>query len=358
MFGIAGSVLLFTSHAATPTVSLEAESGSISSAASSISDSTASGALAVKFGTSGTITNGEQINASNTGLTGDGVSASSLTPVSGSVTYGSSFNGQTISMKSYTGTVTISGSNITLKDCKIVVSGMNTFAIDITGSNNKVQNCLITSTSGTSYYEGIAIESGTSGNIATRNEISFAENLITTYGTNVTINYNYLHDASHLSNPSAHPDAIEIYGGGPTLIQYNRIVEVDLGDAPINAAPYGPYTLTGLSVFDNFLDNGQSIFIIDNQSSAVPGNAGIQNTRVERNVFGGHTNPDTVNSYGIYAALANNDGRAIAQDEATLTANPNDILWPTSGANANHWGECTGLTPDATGQIAYPRTYL
>jgi hypothetical protein len=48
-FGVIGSVVLFTSHAATPAVSVETESGTVGSPAASLSDTTASGGSAVKF---------------------------------------------------------------------------------------------------------------------------------------------------------------------------------------------------------------------------------------------------------------------------------------------------------------------
>ena len=57
-------------------------------------------------------------------MAGAGVAASSLAS-SGSVTYGTSYNGQTISLKSYTGQVTITGSHITVKDCKLTNGGAN-----------------------------------------------------------------------------------------------------------------------------------------------------------------------------------------------------------------------------------------
>jgi len=356
VFGVIGTLLLYETRAATPTASFEAESGSVSSAASAVADTTASGSSAVKFGTSAAITNGEQMNATNTGLAGDGISASSLTPVSGSVTYGTSFNGQTISMKSYTGTVTISGNNITLKDCKVYTGGLNVDGIVVTGDNDTVQNCLITAPPNQSLSHGVWIPTtGSDSAHIYRNDISRSDNLLTTYGTNVQIMYNYMHETENASDPSDHPDGMEIYGGGPVNIQYNRIVEGDLYDSPINAAPYNNYTLTDMSVVDNFLDNGQAMTLIDNQSTAQPGQAGIRNTRIERNVMGGHSNPDTNGSLGIYAALENYDNRPIVQDEAGLTANPLAILWPTSGANANHWGECSDLVPDKTGQIVLPQ---
>ena len=50
VFGVLGVILVFTSKAATPTATLEAESGVVSSAASSVTDTTASGVHVVKFG--------------------------------------------------------------------------------------------------------------------------------------------------------------------------------------------------------------------------------------------------------------------------------------------------------------------
>src|SRR5882757_2693911 len=50
VFGGLGTALLLTSHAATPTANLEAEDGTVSSAASNVADSTASGVHTVKFG--------------------------------------------------------------------------------------------------------------------------------------------------------------------------------------------------------------------------------------------------------------------------------------------------------------------
>lgn len=52
VFGGLGATLLLTSHAATPTASLEAENGTVSSVASKVTDTTASGGQAAKFGSS------------------------------------------------------------------------------------------------------------------------------------------------------------------------------------------------------------------------------------------------------------------------------------------------------------------
>src|ERR1700733_10933247 len=52
--GIIGTLLLFSSHAATPTVSLEPESGVMADGATSLTDPSVSGGAYAQFGTSTT----------------------------------------------------------------------------------------------------------------------------------------------------------------------------------------------------------------------------------------------------------------------------------------------------------------
>ncbi len=55
VFGVVGCAMLFTSHAATPTASFEAENGTLATNAVSVTDATASGGRAVKFQQQGTV---------------------------------------------------------------------------------------------------------------------------------------------------------------------------------------------------------------------------------------------------------------------------------------------------------------
>jgi hypothetical protein len=291
---------------------------------------------------------GEARNATNTGLAGDAVAASDLTPVSGAVTYGTSYSGQTISLKSYTGTVTLTGSHITIKDCKLTNGGLDSVGFLLRGDHNTVQNCNITAPAGQSMYEPVWVFGDS--NQVLRNNISRGENLLTTYGTNVTIAENYMHDVALDSNPGDHPDGIEVYGGGPTLIRNNRIEEDNQYDAPVNVAPYNGYTVTDLTVQGNFLDNGQSIILLDNQNP----NGFIHNTRVTGNAFGGHQCVDPTYCFGRYHPSLNYDGRHYVQTESALTADPNAVLWPTTGADVNKWEENNDLTPNKNGQVVIP----
>lgn len=293
---------------------------------------------------------GQDMGASNTGFLGD---PATLIPAATTV-YDSTYDGQTITGRAYTHRVDITGTGITIDGCTMTNGGLNSVGFAVFGDGVTIQNCTITSPPGQSMYEPVWLLPGDDGATIRRNNISRGENLMTTYGTNALITENYLHDVALDSNPGDHPDGIEIYGGGPVTISNNRIIEGNLYDSPINAAPYSSYTLTDMTVAGNMLDNGQAMTLIDNQSTAQPGAAGIRNTRILANAMGGHTNPSTVTSFGIYKALENYEGRPTLQTEAQLQANPLGILWPTTGADANYWEETAPLSPNRDGLIVLP----
>src|SRR5215471_17683560 len=312
----------------------------------------------------GTFAPGESLNATNTGYAADGVTASQLTP-QGAITYGTAFNGQTITLKAYTGTVYISGSHITIKDCSLTNGGLNAVGFEMHGSYNTVQNCTITSPAGQSMYEPVWVFGD--HNTVDGVNISRGENALTTYGTNVTIRNSWLHDTSLASQPSDHPDSIEVYGGGNVLILNNRIVEACGGpsstppcpysgqpgmfDSPINVAPYNSYKVQGLTIQGNFLDNGQGATLIDNQNTSCAGATGncLINVKVVGNAFGGHqcpaSNPQCI---GIFTPLENYENRVFVQTDAGLAANPNAIEWPTTGADVNRREESNDIATSST----------
>lgn len=312
----------------------------------------------------GSFAPGQDMHASNTGYAGDGLTAADLTS-QGAITYGSAFNGQTITRKAYTGHVSITGSNITIKDCSLTVSGTNAFGFDIYGTGNRVDHCTITSPAGGEAYEPVFIEPSSIGAQVTYDDISRGENLITTYGNNactsatppaacvgaapVTITNNYLHDSCGCGDP----DGIELYGGSNVSIVNNRINYDGAYEAPINIAPYGSYKVQGVTIRGNFLDHGQAMMLIDNQNTSCPGATGncLVNVKIVGNAMGGHSNPAYL---GIYAALENYENRPFVQDDAGLAGNINAIEWPTTGTPVNEWQETGSLSPNRTGQTVLP----
>jgi len=310
---------------------------------------------------------GESLNATNTGYPAAGANAcpSGLTP-SGPVTYsasGTATNPIVISCVAYTGEVDIEGSYVTVQNCTLTNGGLNSIGFLLNGNHDTIQNCTITSPRNAqggcaqSMYEPIWIFKD--GNTVDGVNISCGENALTTYGTHVTIKNSWLHDAALDSQPSDHPDSIEVYGGGTVTILNNRIVEAcgpcmtgpGMYDSPINVAPYNSYKVQGLTIQGNFLDNGQGATLIDNQNPSCTGATGncLINVKVVGNAFGGHQCPaSNQQCIGIFTSLENYENRVFVQTDAGLAANPNAIEWPTTGPNVNRWEESADIETSST----------
>lgn len=294
----------------------------------------------------GEIAHGSEVNAANTGIAGAGLDAGDLTTTAGT-TY--STNGQTIEGRRFTSTVTITGDNVTLRNCLFdFAGGASTRAIIVgaAASGALVENCTVAPASG-SYYHGVLID-GAVGTTIRACDIARCENAIEDDGDDTVIELSFLHIGDATSNPGGHVDYIEVYAGDNHTIRRNRIGDdtVDV-TAAINVAPwYSAVSVDGVDIDDNFIDGGNVHVLVDLQSSG-----SINNVRVRRNKMGGHTN---VGVFGRYAPLQNNDSRDLVDDDAAQALDPDAILWPSSGADVNTWDECSDLTPDNTGDAIIP----
>ena len=290
----------------------------------------------------GTITHGQQMNATNTGIAYAGLTVGQLTTVGGT-TYSTA--GQVITNMHFTDTVYLNAANITLRNCQIEASGSSTKAVLVNADGALIENCTIVAPGATSGYMGIYMN-GTNLTVR-RCNISKFENNMTIEGGPTLVEYSYLHDSSNVSNTAGHRDCVEVYGGDDVTFRMNRMVHPAGETAVINIAPwYGANNVRRCTVQDCFLDGGNMITLVDLQSTGV-----INYARFLRNKLGGHTDPAVI---GRYAALNNADGRALVGTAAAQTADPNAILWPTSGADVSYWDECADLVPDRTGQIVFP----
>jgi hypothetical protein len=292
-------------------------------------------------------------DATNTGLLGAGISESSLTN-QGTITYGSSSNGQTIRGKRFTGTVTLSGNNITIDGSLFEVPpGMNNIALINTGTGNIIRNSNFRTSPNRSIYIQVHQRDG-SLTVQLCN-ITQGENNITIDGGSLHLDQSFIHDPSGADNPAAHIDGIEVYGGSNHILERSTISnKPDDTVAPINIAPwYGATVVSGTTIQDNYLDGGNIHALIDQQSTG-----GVRFSRFLRNRMGGHTY-----NFGSYDAFSNYESRPYLQTEAALQANPDGILWPTgnSDPDRNIWYYCTNnpfgylnLSPDRTGQTVIP----
>ncbi len=276
---------------------------------------------------------GQSINATNTGLAYAGVLESALTSMAAqTVTTGN----QTITGKTITGMLKLSGDNITVRNCVIVNSGASAFGVVMDGANCRLENCVVRRPANASMLCSVIV--GGTNAVISRCDLSGGENIVTSEGVGTVIEDSYLHDISIISNPSGHADVVEVYDGSAT-IRRNRMVMGATVDGVVNIAPYSAgMAVTSCLIDDNFMDGGQAHVLIDNQAG------GISNVKVRRN---GHT--ASSGGFPAYNALQNNDGRPIVTTEAAQASNPDAILWGTE-ADKNVWGETGSLVPNQTGQ--------
>lgn len=145
VFGGLGTALLLASHAATPAASVETENGTVSSAAGEVSDSSASGGSAVKFGNGSGCTPNPAVTTGFPNNCTTGVPAgTTLTSYTGSMTIASG----TIDSKIINGDVTVTGT-VTIQNSKINGSVTNTSGHltltddEIIGNNSDETNSLV-----------------------------------------------------------------------------------------------------------------------------------------------------------------------------------------------------------------------
>lgn len=298
------------------------------------------------------ISHGRQVNAGNTGLNYNGISPASLTSA-GATTL--STNGQTVSGKAFTGQLTITGSNVTVRNCTVILGGVNTFGIIISGNNCLIEGVTVTAPGGQSLNNPIYIDNGADRNVIRYCDVSQGSNSITNYGTNTIIEYTYCHDCSNVSDPTDHPDTIEVYGGSCIIRFCNLNEGTKQADGIINVAPWQASNpaVAYIYVTDCLLGpGGQEVILLDEQSTGA-----ISNVRVLRCDIDQGTNPDTGGSFGVNRALTDFDTpqRPIVETVALQTATPRSVYWPhTSGPDVSRWVNATGVTPDLTGKIVVP----
>ncbi len=292
----------------------------------------------------GGITHGQQINATNTGIAGAGLTVGDLTSQAGT-TYAT--NNQTVTGRRFTSPVVISADGVTLSNCLFdFAGGSATRALRVTGNNATLNNLTIATNGASSYYHSILIEGN--GCTVYRCDLSQAENVIEDDGDNTLILESFLHNAQAISNPGGHVDVIEVYGGNNHTYRRCRLGDASLDvTATINIAPwFGSSSVAGVLIEDCFIDGGNAHVLVDLQSTGT-----ITNVKVVRNIMGGHTSTGV---FGRYTPLQNSDSRAITGSDAAQALNPGSIQWPTTGADLNTWGECSDLSPDRTGQTVSP----
>ena len=287
---------------------------------------------------------GQDVNATNTGIAGAGVVPGDLTS-QGSTTY--STNGEIIKRLDFTGPITVSGDNVTIRECRFrMTGGSAVIALTVTGDNFTIEDCEFIPASG-SYYMGVKDE-GTTGFTARRLDISKCENNMVIEGSDHVTQHSFLHDSDGTSNPpDPHLDTIEIFAGSQITLDRCRIGDAGLAEnGAINISPFfGSVSVDNVDIHDCFIDGGGDHILIDLQSTGT-----IQYVEVLRCRFGGHT------GLGDYLPFGDNDSRGVVQNSVLQSSDPDAVLWPTTTPDRSTWEEtqtAPALTPDRDGETVF-----
>lgn len=329
VFGIAGVLREIASQAATFATAEEAEDGTLTSNAKKVTDDTASGGQSVRFeeAASGNprdslVIGNYKPDASNTGYL-PGTSFTST--ISSNITYSSTNNGQTITNTLFTGRVTVTGQNITFRNCWFRGSGgvmlnCNNDTVD----NLLVEDCTFKPQTPSSIVNGLFGRNYT----AKRCDMSGSVDAFSIVGkntsvidVNVSILGCYAHDLSYYSpDPShsdnqTHNDIIQYhYGGSNVVIRGNNLrafMDPSIGDASepsvdrdgqhISGNTYYPslshmavlmlspaaVNITNLTVDKNYMDGGACL--INCSSRETMSNVVISNNKWGRDMRLGET---------------------------------------------------------------------
>jgi len=227
--GIIGTQMLFNSQAATPTATVEPETATVMTPATTVTDTTASNNKAVQFSTQESPPTGgadpcttypalpaEQPSTSNTGVP----AGTTLTAYTGSLTISTA--GTVIDSKIINGDLQIKANNVTIKNSRITGGGY--YVIHSTASSGvKIIHNEIISSSGGNKYIGILGKV----DFICGNYIHGFENGISMYDGGATIQANLIDKMD--GAPTAHHDGIEVYGGSNYKIWGNTIKLTNAG---------------------------------------------------------------------------------------------------------------------------------
>ncbi len=276
--GVIGSVLVFSSHAATTTASVEVESGTASSNASTLTDTTASGGKAVKFAAA--VSNPTMTNCINSphlcgypDATNTGVPAgTTLTKVPSQATSGTNWtwNASNLAVYITAPNVTISGLDVT--GAIQLKPGAN----NVTIKNSRVTSCIAYPIENQG-VTGLTVQDTeiAPGCVQAEACISFDNYTairVNCYGggdgfkanANVTIEDSYIHDLAFILNPDgsseSHDDGVQSTGGSNVTLKHNTC---DIRGGGDDCIQWGP-TDTNWTVTNNlFAGNHQTSYILN-----------------------------------------------------------------------------------------------
>jgi hypothetical protein len=288
-----GSFTLFASHAATPYLTAEPENGSISTPASKVTDSGASGGAAVKFatGSSGGFQSNCIVKPSVCGYpdeTNTGVPPGTTLTNSGSITVTQA--GAVIQNLNVNGQIVVKANNVTIRNVKLT-SG-DYYPIDNSNGNTGL---LVEDT------EIIATNANVTSGISFTN---YTARRVNVHGSsdgfkadsNVTIEDSYIHDL--VVTATSHNDGIQTTGGSNVTIRHTtcKLSTTNGANACMQIGNEHGANSNWL-ITDNLLDGGGWTINAGNGNT----NMTVTNNRFTRNAgYGPGTIPGSTSSGNYY----------------------------------------------------------
>lgn len=270
-FVIVGAGVVIWTKAAAPTASVESENGTATGNASIVSDSTASSGRAIQFGSvstgggTSTVTNGKQINLTNTGyLAWRGPNGETCTDAQLTV-YNSQVNasslGSTATCVWFKGGINIDKA-ITLNACK--VNGI----ISTNGNKTTINYCTVNPSTPDDW------SLGPSNFTAIRSQImGSSDGVRYGGGTTDTLIENYIRNKQQ--SPDDHNDGIQAYGAtaGGTILRNNIDGNPVGGGVSTSGMIVADYVTGTFEIRDNyFIGGGYTLRFYENAFYKVTGN--------------------------------------------------------------------------------------
>lgn len=288
MFALAGLAFLVSSRAFTPSISAEPEQGTVSSPASTISDTSASGGQAVKFTAAPVLSPGWNLTRSwYEANTGPRVALAATQPSKSIIVTNA---GSIIEKKNVTGNITVKANNVTIRDNYIRSSQINPITVDagVTGTlieYNDVDGLNTIRPRGR--QAGINTQDTNKGVIIKNNKVRGNHDAIKVVG-NTRVEYNYIYNNQRGSS-QVHVDGIQTPGKSTSNSTFYRNwidtpVAKGSNSSIISEVLSGP--VSNVRIEENYLNGGNyTLYVFTDRTAGAygcPKNISILNNKFGR----------------------------------------------------------------------------
>lgn len=185
--------------------------------------------------------------------------------------------GQVIEGLDITGYVEIGADNVTLRNCRVRATSWA--AVLVKGKNATIESCEVLSEYATGGSKGVQFDGPSSG-IVRKCNIHDCEDAIYIGTRNVTLEDNYIHDASS-NGADPHIDGIQLHGGvsSDVTIRRNSVIMRDVENSAITTGVVQRVTIDS----NHLVGGGYTVYV-----DARHGDGEVEDVSITNNIFGSH----------------------------------------------------------------------